>query len=233
MSLFSCKKISKSYGGVFILDNISLDLQAEEFVSLVGTSGTGKTTLFNILAGVETPDSGEVFLNDSSVTGCAGTVSYMPQKDLLFEHLTVLDNITLPLIIQKQKRKEAREYALSFFERFGLDGYAKKYPAQLSGGMRQRAALLRAFMQKKPVLLLDEPFSALDPVTRAGIREWYAEISQSLRLTTFCVTHDIDEATMLSCRIYVIKGRPARLCYTGESGCGLKQNILAALEKHC
>ncbi|MDR0550451.1 MAG: ABC transporter ATP-binding protein [Spirochaetaceae bacterium] len=242
MSLFSCKNISKSYGGEHILNGISLKLEPEEFVSLVGASGVGKTTLFNILAGVEKADAGRVFLNESDITGVCGHVSYMPQNDLLFEHLTVLDNITLPLIIQKKKRKEAREYALSFFSRFGLEDCARKYPAQLSGGMRQRAAFLRACMLEKPVMLLDEPFSALDFITRAEIREWFAEISRSLHLTTLCVTHDIDEALILSKRIYVMKGRPARIggCYLADgqqsgssaltpSRLRLKQQLFSAL----
>ncbi len=138
--------VAKSYGGRKILENVSISLGPEELVCLVGVSGAGKTTLFNILSGLERPDGGRVLLNGRDVTGAPGQVSYMLQRDLLLPHKKVLDNAALPLVIRGMKKREARAEAASYFPRFGLEGTEDKYPAQLSGGMRQRAALLRTFL---------------------------------------------------------------------------------------
>jgi ABC-type nitrate/sulfonate/bicarbonate transport system ATPase subunit len=209
--LFSCENITKTYEGKEVVAGISLELRAGGFISLVGPSGVGKTTLFNVLAGVDMPDEGKVFLAGEDITGVSGRVSYMLQKDLLLEYRTVLDNVILPLLIRGQKKKEAREYAASFFPHFGLEGYEKKYPCQLSGGMRQRAALLRTCMMRNPVILLDEPFSALDAITRRQMQAWYLDIARELSLSTIFITHDVEEALTLSDSVAVLTGKPGRV----------------------
>ncbi|MDR1362597.1 MAG: ABC transporter ATP-binding protein [Spirochaetaceae bacterium] len=208
---FSCHSLKKSYGEKPVIADVSIELPAGAFVSLIGKSGVGKTTLFRLLSGVETPDSGEVFLNGKAISGRAGFTAYMPQKDLLLEHLSVLDNIALPLLIKKQNRKKARAYVHSFLGEFGLAAYENSYPHELSGGMRQKASLLRVCMQGNTVVLLDEPFSALDAISRTKIHEWYENLARAFSLSTFCITHDIEEALKLSDRVYVMRGSPASI----------------------
>jgi ABC-type nitrate/sulfonate/bicarbonate transport system ATPase subunit len=209
--LFSCEGVTKTYAGEAVVAGINLELSGGGFISLLGPSGVGKTTLFNILAGVDKPDAGTIFLSGRDITGVSGRVSYMLQKDLLLEYRTVLDNVILPLLIRGEKKREAREYAASFFPHFGLAGYEKKYPRQLSGGMRQRAALLRTCMTRNPVILLDEPFSALDAITRRQMQEWYRDIAQEMSLSTIFITHDVEEALVLSDSVYILTGKPGRI----------------------
>ena len=211
--LFGCKNVSKKYNGAPVVENISLDLGEGGFISLLGPSGVGKTTLFNMLSGIDRPDSGAVFLQGEDITGVSGRVSYMLQKDLLLEYRTVLDNVILPLLIRGEKKQVARDYAAAFFPQFGLAGYEKKYPVELSGGMRQRAALLRTCMMRNPVLLLDEPFSALDAITRRRMQDWYREIAETMQLSTIFITHDVEEALLLSDTIYIMGGRPGRISH--------------------
>lgn len=201
--------ISKSYGEKQVLQDISITLNEGEIISLLGVSGVGKTTLFNVISGLLLPDSGKVFLNDEDITGKTGYLSYMLQKDLLLPHKTVLDNVALPLVLVGKKKKEARKEVDSYFAQFGLEGTQQKYPVQLSGGMRQRAALLRTYMCGDSVALLDEPFSALDTLTRTAVHEWYLKVMDEIQLSTVFITHDIDEAIMLSDRIYILSGSPA------------------------
>lgn len=201
--------ISKSYGEKQVLQDISITLNEGEIISLLGVSGVGKTTLFNVISGLLLPDSGKVFLNDEDITGKTGYLSYMLQKDLLLPHKTVLDNVALPLVLAGKKKKEARKEVDSYFAQFGLEGIQQKYPVQLSGGMRQRAALLRTYMCGDSVALLDEPFSALDTLTRTAVHEWYLKVMDEIQLSTVFITHDIDEAIMLSDRIYILSGSPA------------------------
>jgi ABC-type nitrate/sulfonate/bicarbonate transport system ATPase subunit len=210
-NLFYCENTTKNYNDMPVVENINLELPAGGFISLVGPSGVGKTTLFNVLAGVDKPDDGKVFLNEEDITGIGGKVSYMLQKDLLLEYRTVLDNVILPLLIRGEKKKYAREKAAAFFPMFGLSGYEKKYPCQLSGGMRQRAALLRTCMLHNPVILLDEPFSALDAITRRKMQSWYADIALQLKVSTIFITHDVDEALLLSDTVYVMNGVPGKI----------------------
>ncbi|MCR4807702.1 MAG: ABC transporter ATP-binding protein [Lachnospiraceae bacterium] len=205
------ENISKSFDGRKVLDNIDIRLDEGELVSILGVSGVGKSTLFNILAGLLLPDEGRVFIEDRDVTGQTGNVSYMLQKDLLLEHKSVIDNVALPLILSGVKKREARERALEHFDQFGLMGTQDMYPAQLSGGMRQRAALLRTYMCGDKVALLDEPFSALDTFTRTSMQEWYLDMMERLKLSTLFITHDIDEAILLSDRIYIMSGSPAHI----------------------
>jgi ABC-type nitrate/sulfonate/bicarbonate transport system ATPase subunit len=167
--------------------------------------------LFNVLAGIDQPDAGRVYLDGEDITGVSGRVGYMPQKDLLLEYRTVLDNVILPLLICGEKKKAARERAVAFFPRFGLAGYERKYPGQLSGGMRQRAALLRTCMTRCPIILLDEPFSALDAITRRRMQDWYREIAESMGLSTLLITHDVEEALLLSDTVHILSGKPGRI----------------------
>ena len=211
MEKLTAKKITVSYEGENVIEDINIHLDEGEIVSLLGVSGSGKTTLFNILSGIALPDSGQVLLDGEDVTGKSGKMSYMLQKDLLLPHYTVLDNVALPLIIAGEKKKIAREKASEHFAFFGLEGTEKKYPHQLSGGMRQRAAFLRTYLASKGVALLDEPFSALDTITKAAVHQWYLDIMKEIKLSTLIVTHDIDEAILLSDRIYILSGKPGRI----------------------
>lgn len=211
MTILKINHVSKSFEEEQIINDISLQLKEGEIVSLLGVSGGGKTTLFNIIAGLSTPDKGNVFLEGEDITGKPGKISYMLQKDLLLPYRTILDNVALPLIVRGMKKKEAREKAAEFFEEFGLAGTEKKYPSQISGGMKQRAALLRTYLFSEKVALLDEPFSALDMLTKATVHEWYLDVMEKIKLSTLFVTHDIDEAILLSDRIYLLTGKPGTI----------------------
>ncbi len=208
MPVLQVKDISKSFGQEKIIENISLELHEGEIVSLLGVSGGGKTTLFNIIAGLSAPDSGNVFLDGNDIVGKPGSVSYMLQKDLLLPYYTVLDNVALPLFVGGMDKKAAREKAAGYFEEFGLDGTEQKYPSQISGGMKQRAALLRTYLFSEKVALLDEPFSALDMMTKTAVHQWYLDVMEKIKLSTLFITHDIDEAILLSDRIYLLTGKP-------------------------
>ncbi len=200
--------LKKSYDGREIIDNINISINKGEIVSLIGTSGGGKTTLFNLISGLEKPDEGKIVLDGEDITESSGKVSYMQQKDLLMPYKTILDNVALPVIIKGKSKKEAIKEAGELFETFGLEGTENKYPSQLSGGMKQRAAFLRAYLFSNEVMLLDEPFSALDAITKANIHEWYLEMIEKTKVTTLFVTHDLDEAIYLSDRIYILSGKP-------------------------
>lgn len=211
MERLEATKITKSYGGKMILSDVALHLGEKEIVCLLGISGAGKTTLFNILSGLEQPEEGHVYLNSKEVTGKPGEISYMLQKDLLLPYRKVVDNVALPLVIRGIPKKEARKLASAHFKEFSIDGCEKKYPAQLSGGMRQRAALLRTYLSSNGVALLDEPFSALDTITKSTMHKWYLRVMQKIDLSTLFITHDIDEAIFLSDRIYILSGAPGKL----------------------
>ena len=214
MDILSAENIKKSFDEKVILDGVNLTLRQGELISLLGVSGAGKTTLFNCISGIDRPDSGRVVLGGQDITGQPGHISYMLQKDLLLPHKKVADNVALPLVLRGEKTKAAREKALGYFAQFGLKGTGDKYPAQLSGGMRQRAALLRTFLGSQGVVLLDEPFSALDALTKREIHRWYMGMMDQLKLTTLFITHDIDEAILLSDRIYILAGSPG--CIAAE-----------------
>ena len=212
--------IFKTYGEKTILNDISFSLKEGELLSLLGVSGVGKTTLFNVLSGLSKPDSGEVLLRKDDaagddaylkITGKTGYLSYMLQKDLLLPHKHVIDNVALPLVLKGVRKKEARQKAAEHFKQFGLEGCEYKYPSELSGGMRQRAAFLRTYLCGNRVVLLDEPFSALDTITKAAMQEWFLEVMSELNLSAVFITHDIDEAILLSDRIYMMMGSPAKL----------------------
>lgn len=211
MAFLKVEGVTKTFDSETIIQKISLELHEGEIVSLLGVSGGGKTTLFNIISGLSLPDEGRVWIDNEEVTGKPGNVSYMLQKDLLLPYRTILDNVALPLMIRGMKKKEAREKAASYFAEFGLEGTQKKYPAQVSGGMKQRAALLRTYLFSQKVALLDEPFSALDMLTKQSMHEWYLNVMEKIQLSTLFITHDIDEAILLSDRIYLLTGKPGQI----------------------
>ncbi len=214
MKKLEVKNVSKSFGDNNVLKDISIELNKGELVCLLGVSGGGKTTLFNIISGLLSPDSGQVLLDEKEITNQPGHISYMLQKDLLLPYITIEDNVALPLLLKGKKKKEARKQVSPMFEQFGLEGTQKKYPAQLSGGMRQRAALLRTYMFSKDVALLDEPFSALDTLTKSAMHKWYLNVMEKIQLSTLFITHDIDEAILISDRIYLLSGSLGKI--TGE-----------------
>lgn len=201
--------IKKSFKDAQILGGLSLNVKKGEFVSVMGVSGSGKTTLFNIIAGLTPPDEGRVLLDGKDVTNTSGYLAYMQQDDLLFPWKTVIDNVSMPLTLKGMAKREARRRAGEYFELFGLTGYEKSYPHELSGGMRQRAALLRTYLFSGDYALLDEPFAKLDAITKNKMRLWISEVLQRLGCGMLFVTHDIDEALILSDRIYVLSDKPA------------------------
>lgn len=217
MSILKAEGLSKSYGDRKIISDISVRIEEGEMVSLLGVSGGGKTTLFNLLSGLETPDSGRVLLNGEDVTGKSGLVGYMQQSDLLLPFKSIADNVIIPLLLRGEKKKVALKKALPLFAEFGLEGLGSYYPAQLSGGMRQRAALMRSFLYSSEVLLMDEPFSALDAITRSSMQGWFRNIVREHGLSTFFITHDVNEALLLSDRIYILGGRPGQITFEFEN----------------
>lgn len=203
--------VTVAYGENRIIEHVSLELHKGELVSLLGASGGGKTTLFNAIAGLQMVKQGKIELDGQEITGKTGHVSYMLQKDLLLPYRTMEDNVALPLLLRGEKKAQAREHVRKYFTEFGLEGTQKKYPHQLSGGMRQRAALLRTYMFSKEVALLDEPFSALDTMTKSEMHQWYLGMMERLKMSTLFITHDIDEAILLSDRIYLLSGKPGTI----------------------
>lgn len=202
--------ISMSFDDKKILSNVQMEVKEGEFVSILGASGSGKSTILNILAGVLKKDGGSIYVDDQEVLGLSEHFAYMPQDDLLLPWKNILDNVCLYGRIHGQV-KEAKEKALKSFQTFGLDGYENAFPDELSGGMRQRAAFLRTALCVADILLLDEPFGALDVITRGDMQDWLREMRFKLNKTTLLVTHDIDEAIYLSDRILILGGHPATI----------------------
>jgi ABC-type nitrate/sulfonate/bicarbonate transport system ATPase subunit len=208
--------IGASYDGLEVLRDLSLEVREGELVSILGPSGSGKSTAFSVLTGALAPDTGELLVRGAPPAPGATPFAYMPQQDALFPWRRVLDNLTLGLEVQGVGRREARERVAPLIEPFGLAGFERSWPFQLSGGMRQRAALLRTVVQDRPVLLLDEPFGALDALTRTAMQRWLEGLREAYRWTVLLVTHDVREAIFLSDRIVVFSPRPARVTSTVE-----------------
>ena len=205
------KNITVNFEEKSVIEDITVTLNEGEIVSILGVSGVGKTTLFNVIAGLIDPCVGTVELDGENIIGKSGKISYMLQKDLLFPFKTILDNVSLPLILKGENKKKAREIAGKYFSQFGLEGMENKYPKELSGGMRQRAAFLRTYMFSSEIALLDEPFSALDTITKQKIHTWYLDVVKKLNISILFITHDIDEAILISDRIYIISGKPGKI----------------------
>ncbi len=237
-----------SYDGnppLLVLDRIDLAIEQGEFVSLVGPSGCGKSTLLRVLAGLMVPSEGDVRVHDRSVADESGLVAYMPQRDLLLPWRRALDNAVLGAEVAGAPRGQARDRARALFERFGLSGFEAAWPGELSGGMRQRLALLRTFLLDRDVLLLDEPFGALDAITRREMYAWLQDVWLADRRTAVFVTHDVEEAIYLSDRVVVLSRRPGEIradievplvrpreswVVTDPSFVAIKAQVLAALE---
>jgi ABC-type nitrate/sulfonate/bicarbonate transport system ATPase subunit len=199
------------FGDTLAIDHLSLTIGRSEFVSIVGPSGCGKSTLFNAISGLVRPTSGRVLLDGRDVTGETGHVGYMLQKDLLIPWRTVIGNIVLGAALTRGVSTRDRGEAAILATRYGLGGFLDHYPHALSGGMRQRVALMRTLALHADVLLLDEPFGALDAQTRLDMQLWLLSIYQDLNVTVLFVTHDVDEAIFLSDRVLVMSGRPGRI----------------------
>jgi ABC-type nitrate/sulfonate/bicarbonate transport system ATPase subunit len=230
------------------LTNVDLSINSGDFVTLVGPSGCGKSTLFNILVGLVAPDAGgELFIdgNLQPADHLLGQVAFMPQRDMLMPWRSVLDNAILAAEIDGLPRAEARRRALASLDRFGLRGFENHYPHQLSGGMRQRVALMRTFMFNREIMLLDEPFGALDALTRAMMQRWLLEVWEGEKRTVLFITHDIDEAIFLGDRALVMSARPGHIkvelpvplprprspdIVTSAEFVALKRTLLAAVE---
>lgn len=208
-NILEVKNLSYSFGNNPILKDINIHVNENEIVAIVGSSGVGKSTLFNLIAGVLKKQTGEITINGSD--DYIGKVAHMLQKDLLFEHKTIINNVILPLIIAKVNKKKALEEGNKILKQFNLDKYANKYPQQLSGGMRQRVALIRTYMFKRKIFLLDEAFSALDAITKKELHKWYLDLKKEFNLTTLLITHDIEEAVFLSDRIYILGNKPGEI----------------------
>lgn len=199
--LLSLNNIQKSFGSLEVLRDIQLDLYEGELVTILGPSGCGKSTIFDIISGILKEDAGRIEINAS--------LGYMQQKDLLLPWKTIQDNIALPLVIQKAPKEEIDKKVKEYMSIAGLEGFEKQYPNQLSGGMRQRASFLRTLMASEDIMLLDEAFASLDSMTKSKMHEWLLTILSDLRSTILLITHDIDEAILLSDRIYLLSKKPA------------------------
>lgn len=203
--------LTHRFGDVAVLDHVTCDVPAGGFVGLIGPSGCGKSTLLRILAGLLVPDSGVATIGHASVIARPGRAAYMPQRDLLLPWRRVLANATVGAEVAGVPRHQARDHARDLLGRFGLEGFEDAWPATLSGGMRQRLALLRTFLCGRDVLLLDEPFGALDAITRREMHDWLQQVLAHDPRTVLLVTHDVEEALVLSDAVIVLSDRPARI----------------------
>jgi ABC-type nitrate/sulfonate/bicarbonate transport system ATPase subunit len=203
--------VRHAYRDLEVLDGVSLELATGELVTILGPSGCGKSTIFSILTGATAPTSGRVLIDNAPLGPATERFAVMPQSDALLPWRRVLDNVTLGLEVQGVSRRAARERVQPLLATFGLEEFSRAYPFQLSGGMRQRAALLRTVVQDRSVLLLDEPFGALDALTRTDMQAWLESVWDTFRWSVLLITHDIREAVFLSDRIYVLSPRPARV----------------------
>ena len=206
------RHVSKTFVGngraVPALNDVSFKVMPGEFVTIVGASGSGKSTLFNLCVGLLEPDEGSILVDGNAPRSRLGLLGYMPQRDLLLPWRSVLDNVLVPQDIKGVPRGESRKQALAMLPHFGLKGFERDYPAALSGGMRQRAALLRTWLTGCDTLLLDEPFGALDALTRRELQDWLLSVWQEFGRTVVFITHDVEEAVYLADRVIALSARP-------------------------
>lgn len=200
--------VSKAFDGKQVLHDISLDIQAGEFVSLIGPSGSGKSTLFSLIGGLLSPDHGDILMNDQIITNKNGHISYMPQQASLFPWRSVLNNVMLGQELQGLQEKER---AIDMLHKAGLGEVIHAFPHELSGGMQQRAAFIRALLSPQGFMCLDEPFSALDEFTRLDMQKWLLETWEQYERSVFFITHNIDEAMFLSDKIIILSANPAQV----------------------
>ncbi|WP_263701738.1 ABC transporter ATP-binding protein [Bacillus thuringiensis] len=196
--------VSFHYDEKPIINELNASIQDKEFVSIIGPSGCGKSTLFRLITGLEEASTGQIELTETK----SHPVGYMPQKDMLLPWRTIIENAALPLECQGVQKKEAQVKAKELLHKFGLQGYETKYPKDLSGGMRQRVSFIRTLLTGGEILLLDEPFSALDALTKATLQEWLFEQWKEWEKTILFITHDVEEALFLSNRILVVEQQP-------------------------
>ena len=211
----SLEGVSKSFHGdgriVQAVKDLDLEVAEGEFVTIVGPSGSGKSTLFNLIVGLLEPDEGEIHLDGRPCRQRAGLFGYMPQRDLLFPWRTVVDNVIIALQLRGEPLDQARDKAREMLPLFGLEDFGESYPVALSGGMRQRAALLRTILTEREVLLLDEPFGALDALTRRELQDWLLNVWERFGQTVLFITHDVEEALYLGDRVVVLSARPGKV----------------------
>ncbi len=209
------RHVSKTFSGIDhavpALEDISLKVMPGEFIIIIGASGSGKSTLFNLCVGLLEPDEGEILIDGEKPGNRAGMVGYMPQRDLLLPWRSVLKNVLIPLEIQGTSQRESRQKALEMLPHFGLETFENEYPSALSGGMRQRAALLRTWLTGRSTLCLDEPFGALDALTRRELQNWLLRVWQEFERTVMFITHDVEEAVYLADRVIVLSARPGKI----------------------
>jgi putative hydroxymethylpyrimidine transport system ATP-binding protein len=207
--MLTIDKLSYSFseGKPPIFQDISIDVKKGEFVSVIGSSGSGKSTLFKLINGLLEPQQGEIRMYGEKIGDRLGNVGYMPQKDLLLPWRTVLDNVLLPVEVMKVSKKQKIAEVREWLSRFGLAEYEHAYPHELSGGMKQRVAFLRTIATGRELLLLDEPFGALDSLTKRTMHNWLLDLWGELQKTVLFITHDLEEAILLSDRIYLIGGK--------------------------
>ncbi|WP_036125951.1 ABC transporter ATP-binding protein [Lysinibacillus sphaericus] len=204
--MLSIQNIAKSFDTLQVLEDVSFDVKDGEFVAIVGPSGSGKSTLFQLIGGVSAVDQGSILLNGEDIQRKRGTIGYMPQQPCLLPWRTILENVTLVEELQHQPNTER---AIEWLEKVGLGSFIHAYPNELSGGMQQRVSFIRAMVSDKPILCLDEPFSALDEFTRLEMQAWLLSIWEAYRKSILFVTHSIEEALFLADRILVLSKRPA------------------------
>ena len=205
----SLNNIGQMYDGKKVLSDISFDVNESEFITLIGPSGCGKSTIFKIITGLEKNYTGDVAIDGIDIEKYPGKLAYMPQNDLLLDWRTLYKNAVLPMEIEKTDKKTMDERIKKLLPEFKLSGEEGKYPYELSGGMKKRAALLRTFLVDSDIMLLDEPFGALDAITRSEMQQFLLEVCEKHRHTVLFITHDIDEAVYLSDRIIVLGKNPA------------------------
>jgi ABC-type nitrate/sulfonate/bicarbonate transport system ATPase subunit len=217
------KSFDRPDGNLRVLDDISIELGENEFVSIIGPSGCGKSTLLRSIAGLLDIDKGQIKIN--------GEISYLRQNSSLMPWRNILDNVLLPIEIRTGKKPEYTEELRESFSEFGIAGFENSMPDEISGGMAKRASLLRAYLEDRDILLLDEPFSSLDAITRKAMGRWLLEVWNKHRKSVLFVTHDIEEALLLSDRIYIMDNLPSKILETVVPSIGRPRNPESVYEK--